>query len=124
MFMKKKSMICFVVLFSIVFAIYVSIKYFNRNRSINLSEEFSIEKNQVVRITNSDHTSIKLLSINVVDCSDSNCANDKKLQYVLLINGNRFTIDEIPSSVRIYENGELKAIEGDEDRLILTVVED
>lgn len=122
--MKKKSMICFVVLFSIVFAIYVSIKYFNRNRSINLSEEFSIEKNQVVRITNSDHTSIKLLSINVVDCSDSNCANDKKLQYVLLINGNRFTIDEIPSSVRIYENGELKAIEGDEDRLILTVVED
>ena len=122
--MKKKSMICFVVLFSIVFAIYVSIKYFNRNRSINLSEEFSIEKNQVVRITNSDHTSIKLLSINVVDCSDFNCANDKKLQYVLLINGNRFTIDEIPSSVRIYENGELKAIEGDEDRLILTVVED
>lgn len=122
--MKKKSMICFVVLFSIVFAIYVSIKYFNRNRSINLSEEFSIEKNQVVRITNSDHTSIKLLSINVVDCSDPSCVSEKKLQYVLFINGNRMTIDEIPSSVRIYENGELKAVEGDEDRLILRVVED
>ena len=69
--MKKKGMICFVVLFSIIFAIYVSVKYFNRNKSVNLSEDFSIEKNQVVRITNSDHTSIKLLSINVVDCTDS-----------------------------------------------------
>lgn len=124
MFMKKKSMIYFVILFSIVFAVYVSVNYFTRNRSINLSEEFSIEKNQVVRITNSDHTSIKLLSINVVDCSDPSCVSEKKLQYVLFINGNRMTIDEIPSSIRIYENGELKAVEGDEDRLILRVVED
>lgn len=122
--MKKKSMIYFVILFSIVFAVYVSVNYFTRNRSINLSEEFSIEKNQVVRITNSDHTSIKLLSINVVDCSDPSCVSEKKLQYVLFINGNRMTIDEIPSSIRIYENGELKAVEGDEDRLILRVVED
>lgn len=121
--MKKKGMVCFVVLFSIVFAIYVSIKYVNRNKSVNLSEDFSIEKNQVVRITNSDHTSIKLLSINVVDCTDSSCASDKKLQYNLFINGEIMTITEIPSSIRIYENGELKAIEGDEDRLILRLVE-
>ena len=122
--MKKKGMICFVVLFSIIFAIYVSVKYFNRNKSVNLSEDFSIEKNQVVRITNSDHTSIKLLSINVVDCTDSSCANDKKLQFKLFINGEIIIIDEIPSSTVIYEGGELKAIEGDEDRLILRVVED
>ena len=122
--MKKKGMVCFVVLFSIIFAVYVSVKYFNRNKSVNLSEDFSIEKNQVVRITNSDHTSIKLLSINVVDCTDSSCMSDKKLQYVLFINGNRFTIDEIPSSINIFEGGELKAIDGDEDRLILRVIED
>ena len=122
--MKKKGMICFVILFSIIFAIYVSIKYFNRNKSVNLSEDFSIEKNQVVRITNSDHTSIKLLSINVVDCIDSSCPNDKKLQFNLFINGEMITIDEIPSSIKIYEGGELKAIEGDEDRLILRVVEE
>lgn len=121
--MKKKGMICFVILFSIIFAIYVSVKYFNRNKSVNLSEDFSIEKNQVVRITNSDHTSIKLLSINVVDCTDSSCSNDKKLQYNLFINGEMVTIEEIPSSFSIYENGELKVIEGDEDRLILRVVE-
>lgn len=122
--MKKKGMICFVVLFSIFFAIYVSVKYVNRNKSVNLSEDFSIEKNQVVRITNSDHTSIKLLSINVVDCTDSSCTNDKKLQFKLFINGEIISIDEIPSSINIYEGGELKAIEGDEDRLILRVVED
>ena len=122
--MKKKGMICFVVLFSIIFAIYVSVKYFNRNKSVNLSEDFSIEKNQVVRITNSDHTSIKLLSINVVDCTDSTCSDDKKLQFKLFINGRIIIINEIPSSTVIYEGGELKAIEGDEDRLILRVVED
>ena len=121
--MKKKGMVCFVILFSIVFAIYVSIKYVSRNKSVNLSEDFSIEKNQVVRITNSAHTSIKLLSINVVDCTDSSCTSDKKLQYNLFINGEIMTITEIPSSIRIYENGELKAIEGDEDRLILRLVE-
>ena len=122
--MKKKGMICFVVLFSIIFAIYVSVKYFNRNKSVNLSEDFSIEKNQVVRVTNSDHTSIKLLSINVVDCVDSSCLSDKKLQYKLFVNGEVMIIDEIPSSIQIYENGELKAIEGDEDRLILRLVEE
>lgn len=122
--MKKKGMICFVVLFSLVFAVYVSVKYFNRNKSVNLSEDFSIEKNQVVRITNSDHTSIKLLSINIVDCNSSSCLNEKSLQYKLLINGQTIFINEIPSSTNIYENGELKAIEGDEDRLILKVVED
>ena len=121
--MKKKGMICFVVLFSLVFAVYVSVKYFNRNKSVNLSEDFSIEKNQVVRITNSDHTSIKLLSINIVDCNSSSCLNEKSLQYKLLINGQTIFINEIPSSTNIYENGELKAIEGDEDRLILRVVE-
>ena len=122
--MKKKGMICFVILFSIVFAIYVSVKYVNRNKSVNLSEDFSIEKNQVVRITNSDHTSIKLLSINLVDCTGSTCSGDKKIQYKLFVNGEFIFIDEIPSSTRIYDNGELKAIEGDEDRLILRVVED
>ena len=122
--MKKKSMVCFVILFSIVFAIYVSVKYVNRNKSVNLSEDFSIEKNQVVRITNSDHTSIKLLSINVVDCTDSSCTSDKKLQYKLFVNGEIINIDEIPSSTKIYESGELKVIEGDEDRLILRVVEE
>ena len=122
--MKKKGMICFVILFSLIFSIYVSVKYVNRNKSVNLSEDFSIEKNQMVRITNSDHISIKLLSINVVDCTDSSCSSDKKLQYKLFVNGEIINIDEIPSSTRIYENGELKAIEGDEDRLILRVVED
>ena len=122
--MKKKSMILFVILFTLIFSIYVSVKYFDRNKSVNLSEEFSISKNQVVKITNSDHTSIKLLSINVVDCMDSSCFSDKKLQYKLFVNGEIINIDEIPSSTRIYENGELKAIEGDEDRLILRVVED
>lgn len=122
--MKKKGMVCFVILFSIIFAIYVSIKYVSRNKSVNLSEDFSIEKNQVVRVTNSDHTSIKLLSINVVDCVDSSCLSDKKLQYKLFVNGEVMTIDEIPSSIQIYENGELKAIEGDEDRLILRLVEE
>ena len=34
------------------------------------------------------------------------------------------TIEEIPSSFSIYENGELKVVEGDEDRLILRVVEE
>ena len=122
--MKKKGMICFVILFSLIFAIYVSVKYVNRNKSVNLSEDFSIEKNQMVRITNSDHTSIKLLSINVVDCTDSSCSSDKKLQYKLFVNGEIININEIPSSTRIYEKGELKAIEGDENRLILRVVED
>ncbi|MBR3229309.1 MAG: hypothetical protein IKF91_00620 [Bacilli bacterium] len=122
--MKKKGMVCFVILFSIIFSLYVSIKYVNRNKSVNLSEEFSIEKNQVVRITNSDHTSIKLLSINVVDCTSSSCSDEKSLNYNLFINGQIVTITEIPSSIKIYENGELKVVEGDEDRLILKVVED
>ena len=102
--MKKKGMICFVILFSLIFAIYVSVKYVNRNKSVNLSEDFSIEKNQMVRITNSDHTSIKLLSINVVDCTDSSCFSEKKLQYKLFVNGEIININEIPSSTRIYES--------------------
>ena len=117
--MKKKNMLLFVILFSIIFSVYVSIKYFNRNRFVNISEEFSIEKNQVVRVANKEHTSIKLLSISLVN-SDN---DSKKLRYTLLINGKNYSFDEIPKSFMIYENGELKILEGDEDRLILEIIE-
>lgn len=112
-------MFLFVILFSIIFSIYVSFKYFNRNGLVNLSNEFSIEKNQVIRVANAEHTSIKLLSISLVDSN----SGDTNLQYKLLINGQFYYVKEIPSSINIYENGELKIIDGDEDRLILKVVE-
>ena len=113
--MKKNSMIIFVVLFSLSFAIFISVKYFNNNRSVVLNEEFSLQKNQVVRVANQEHTNIKLTEIDLVN---------NKLKYTLQINGKTYYIEEIPSTLNIYEKGQLVVREGDEDRLIVKVVED
>ena len=118
--MKKKSMILFVILFTLIFSIYVSVKYFDRNKSVNLSEEFSVSKNQVVRVANKERTSIKLLSISLVGDGEN---NGKKLLFKLSVNGEEINIIDIPSTIKIYDNGELYILEGDEDRLIMKVVE-
>ncbi len=121
--MKKKSMLIFVILFTTAFAIFVSIKFFDRNKKVQLNSEFSLEKNQLVRIANKDYTNIKLVSINETKCIYDDCLSDTALQYKLIINGKEYYIDKIPSTINIYENGDLEISDGDEDRLVLKVVE-
>ena len=121
--MKKKSMLLFVILFTTIFAIFVSIKFFDRNKLVQLSTEFSLEKNQTVKVANKDYTNIKLSSVSETDCYSDNCTSDKIVKYTLLINGKKYEIDKIPSSISIYENGHLEVKDGDEDRLVLMVVE-
>ena len=121
--MKKKSMLVFVILFTIVFAVFVSIKFFDRNKLIQLSTEFSLEKGQLVRIANKDYTNIKLVSIKETDCYSDNCSSGKILKYEILVNGKKYDVETVPSTINIYENGNLEVIDADEDRLVLKVVE-
>ncbi len=120
--MKKKSMLIFIVLFTIAFSIFVSISFFDRNKKIQLNSEFSLEENQLVKIANKDYTNIKLVSI-IDKCKEGTCLGSDSLQYKLLVNGKEYFIDEIPSIFSIYENGKIEVIDGDEDRLVLKVVE-
>lgn len=121
--MKKKSMLVFVILFTIVFAVFVSIKFFDRNKLVQLSTEFSLEKGQLVRIANKDYTNIKLVSIKETDCYSDNCSSGKILKYEILVNGKKYDVETVPSTINIYENGNLEVIDADEDRLVLKVVE-
>lgn len=121
--MKNKNMLVFVILFTTIFAIFVSIKFFDRNKLVQLNTEFSLEKNQVVKVANKDYTNIKLTSISETDCYSDNCTGEKILKYNILINGKKHTIEKIPSTISIYENGSLEVVDGDEDRLVLMVLE-
>ena len=120
--MKNKNMMIFVVLFTVAFALLVSLKFFDRNKKIQLNSEFSLEENQVVKVANKDYTSIKLTSI-VDKCTEGSCVSNKSLEYKLLINGKEYIIADIPQTIGIYKDGFLKVIDGDEDRLVLSVVE-
>lgn len=120
--MKKKSMLVFVIIFTFVFAIFVSIKFFDRNKLVQLSTEFSLEEKQLIKVANKDYTNIKLLSI-IDTCDDGVCSGSQTLKYKLLINGKEHYITNIPSTISIYENAKLEVIDGDEDRLVLKVVE-
>ncbi len=120
--MKKKGMLLFVILFTLVFAILVSLKFFDRNKLVQLNAEFSLEKNQLVKVANRDYTNIKLVSITDT-CDDSICAFDEKLEYKLIVNGKEHTITNIPTKIDIYEKAQLEVLDGDEDRLVLKVTE-
>ena len=120
--MKKKSMLLFVVIFTIIFAIFVSIKFFDRNKLVQLSSEFSLESGQFVKVANKEYTSIKLVSISNT-CADDICSGNQTIEYNLLVNGDKYTISSIPSSVDIYEGGKLEVVDGDEDRIVLKVTE-
>lgn len=120
--MKKKGMLAFIILFTIGFAILVSIKFFDRNKLVQLSTEFSLEKNQLAKVANRDYTNIKLVSITDT-CDDELCSDSEKLEYKLIINGKQYTITNIPASIDLYENATLEILDGDEDRLVLKVVE-
>lgn len=108
----------FVIFFTVIFAIYVSIRFFDRNKLINLNQEFSLENNQFVRVANKDYTNIKLVSI-----TEENRSTGKQLVYKLLINDKEYYIDEIPNTLEVYDGGSLEVLDGDEDRLVLKVVE-
>ena len=116
--MKKKSLMIFIVFFTVLFALLVSIKFFDRNKLINLGQEFSLESNQLVRVANKDYTNIKLISIKSETCGSDDC-----LVYKLLVNDKEYEISDIPNTIDIYEDGVLEILDGDEDRLVLKVTE-
>lgn len=116
--MEKKNVLLFVVLFTIAFAVLVSIKFFDRNKLINLNQEFSLENNQLVKVANKDYTNIKLMSIKEEDCSSGTC-----LVYRLLINNKEYYVEEIPMKIKIYDEGILEVLDGDEDRLVMKMTE-
>lgn len=120
--MKKKSILGFIILFSVVFAIFVSIRYFDRNKLVQLGSEFSLEKDQLVKVANKDYTNIKLISIEDI-CNNEICSSSKRPEYKLLINGKEYTITDIPTTINIYEDGDLEVLDGDEDRIVLKFVE-
>ena len=86
--MKKKGMLVFVVLFTIAFALLVTLKFFDRNKKVQLNSEFSLEKGQLVKVANKDYTNIKLVSIENT-CNQDVCSNDS-LNYKLLVNGKEY----------------------------------
>lgn len=116
--MKKKSILLFVILFTVAFAALVSIKFFDRNKLINLNQDFSLENNQLVRVANKDYTNIKLMSI-----KEDECTNGKCLVYRILINNKEYYIDEIPTKITAYEDGVIEILDGDEDHLVMKVTE-
>ena len=120
--MKKKGMLLFVILFTIAFALLVSLKFFDRNKLVQLNSEFSLERNQLVKVANRDYTNIKLISITDT-CDDTICSSNEKLEYKLIINGKEYTVTNIPTNIDLYEKAHLEVLDGDEDRLVLKVVE-
>ena len=117
--MNKKTVI-FIILYTIVFSIVVVFKFINNNKFVNLNEEFSLQKDQVISIRNSDFTKIKLVSIDKSsDCNSDNCS----LSYKFLINGKEYYIKNIPSTNKIDGGYSLAAIDADEDRIILKISE-
>lgn len=113
--MDRRNII-FIILYTLIFSGVVAFKFINNTKSVKVGEEFSLQKGQVVSINTEDLTKIKLLSIKDYNCKTDNCLG---LEYRILVNGEEYTINNIPSSTKIYGSYDLDAIEGDEDRIIL-----
>lgn len=116
--MDKRNVI-FIIVYTLIFSLVVALKFINNTKEVKLGEEFSIEKGQVVSVKNDDLSKIKLISIENIECSTSECNG---LQYNLQVDGKEYKITTIPGTIRLYGKYELQVSDGDEDRLVLKMI--
>lgn len=121
--MDKRSIITIIIV-TFVVTIFVILKTMGNNQMVELDMEVSLEAGQMVSIKNDDMTKIKLDSINEM-CEDSTkCSvGEKNLSYSLTINGKDYSVTEIPYSMDLRNNYIVDIIDGDEDHLVLKVVQ-
>ena len=115
--MEKRTIIFIIVVAFVVGGI-VGFKMLLNSNSIVVGKEFSLQEGGMVTLKTEDMTKVKLVSINYENCDQKQTCTGEK-EFVLMINGENYTVTSIPDSIDMYNAYELLIVDGDEDHIVL-----